>query len=237
MTASSRTLQKSAIFFRSPLGTSRSERQSRMSGWMPIERSSFTECCVGLVLSSPADEMNGTSVRWMKTEECLRQLVPELADGLEKGQALDVADGAADLDQHEVDAVVAGDHELLDGVGDVRDHLHGAAEIIAAPLAGEDVLVDAPGGDVVRSPRRDAGEALVVAEVEIGLRPVVGDEHLPVLVGAHGAGVDVQVGVELAQAHGIAARLKEGAESRRCKAFSEGGDHAAGNEDVPLHGL
>ncbi len=26
-------------------GTSRSERQSRMSGWMPIERSSFTECC------------------------------------------------------------------------------------------------------------------------------------------------------------------------------------------------
>ena len=36
------------------LGSGRSLRHSRMSGWMPMERSSFTECCVGLVLSSPA---------------------------------------------------------------------------------------------------------------------------------------------------------------------------------------
>ena len=110
---------------------------------MPIERSSFTECCVGLVFSSPALGMNGSSVRWMKTESPRRQLVAELADGLEERQALDVADRAADLDQHEVDALVARRHELLDGVGDVRDHLHGAAEIVAAPLLGEDVLVDA----------------------------------------------------------------------------------------------
>ena len=40
-------------------------------------------------------------------------------------------------------------HELLDGVGHVRDHLHGAAEIVAAPLAGKDLLVEPPGGDVV----------------------------------------------------------------------------------------
>ena len=39
---------------------------SRTSGWMPIERSSLTECWVGLVLSSPALGMKGTSVRWMK---------------------------------------------------------------------------------------------------------------------------------------------------------------------------
>ena len=57
MTASGLTLQKSAIFFLSLPGISRSERQSRMSGWMPIERSSLTECWVGLVFNSPADEM------------------------------------------------------------------------------------------------------------------------------------------------------------------------------------
>ena len=37
-------------------------RQSRMSGWMPISRISFTECCVGFVFSSPAVAMYGTSV-------------------------------------------------------------------------------------------------------------------------------------------------------------------------------
>ena len=106
---------------------------------MPIERSSFTECCVGLVFISPAVGMYGSSVRWMKHGVAARQLVAELADGLEERQALDVADRAADLDQHEVDALVAGsEHELLDGVGDVRDHLHGGAEVVAAPLLGED---------------------------------------------------------------------------------------------------
>ncbi len=36
-----------------------------------------------------------------------RQLVAELADRLEERQALDVADRAADLDQHEIEAVIA----------------------------------------------------------------------------------------------------------------------------------
>ena len=168
---------------------------------MPIERSSFTECWVGLVLSSPALGMKGTSVRWMNTECAARQLVAELADRLEEGQALDVADRAADLAQHEVDVLVAGGDEGLDRVGDVRDDLDGRAEIVAAPLLGDDLLIDAPGGDVVGLARRAAGEALVMAEVEIGLGAVVGDEHLAVLIGAHGPGIDIEIGVELAQAH------------------------------------
>ena len=39
------------------LGIGRSQRTSRTSGAMPMERSSFTECWVGLVLSSPAEGM------------------------------------------------------------------------------------------------------------------------------------------------------------------------------------
>ncbi len=108
----------------------------------------------------------------------------ELADRLEERQAFDVADGAADLAQHEIEVVVAVEDEILDGVGDVRNHLDGGAEIIAAPLLGEDVLIDAPGGDVVGLARRTAGEALVMTEVEIGLGAVVGDEHFAVLVRA-----------------------------------------------------
>jgi len=65
----------------------------------------------------------------------------------------------------------------------VRDHLDGGAEIVAAPLLGEDVLVDAAGGDVVLAGRRTAGEALVMAEVEIGLgadaRPLPSEETTP----------------------------------------------------------
>src|SRR5437588_820024 len=53
MTASVETSVKSAIFSRISSGTGRSERRTITSGWMPIARSSRTECWVGFVLSSP----------------------------------------------------------------------------------------------------------------------------------------------------------------------------------------
>ena len=65
-------------------------------------------------------------------------VVAELPDRLEEREDLDVADGAADLGDHDVDVVggQAGD-AVLDLVGDVRDHLHGLAEVVAAALVGE----------------------------------------------------------------------------------------------------
>ena len=150
-----------------------------------------------------------------------RQLVAELADRLEEGQALDVAHGAADLAQHEIDALIAGGDEGLDRVGDVGDHLHRGAEIVAAPLLADDLLIDAPGGDVVGLACRAPGEALVMAEVEIGLRAVVGDEHLAVLIGAHGPRIDVEIGVELAQANAIAACLQQRTKRRRSETLAE----------------
>ena len=104
------------------------------------------------------------------------------------GERFDVADGAADLAQEEIAILldVRGD-ELLDRVGDVGDDLDGGAEIVAAALAGDDLLVDAARSDVVRLAGGDAGEALVVTEIEVGLGAVVGDVDLAVLVGRHRA--------------------------------------------------
>ena len=65
ITASIGTLQNRAIFSRSSRLNGRSVRQISTSGWMPICRSRPTECCVGLVFSSPAALRYGTSVRWM----------------------------------------------------------------------------------------------------------------------------------------------------------------------------
>ena len=64
---------------------------------MPTLSSSFTECWVGLVFSSPAVGIQGTSVRCTNIARSRPELVAELADRLEERQALDVADRAADL--------------------------------------------------------------------------------------------------------------------------------------------
>ncbi len=125
------------------------------------------------------------------------QLGPQLADRLQERQRLDVAHGPADLGDQDIRARVLPQRPdpLLDRVGDVRDDLDGVAEEIASALLRDHVRVDGTGGHVGGPKEVLVDEALVVAEVEVGLAAVLGDEHLPVLEGVHRARVDVDVGV------------------------------------------
>ena len=92
------------------------------------------------------------------------------------------------------------------------DDLHGTAVVAAFALALEDVEKDLPGGDGGIAGKVLIDEALVVAEVEVGLGAILGDEDFAVLIGVHGAGVDVEIGVEFLDGHRIAARLQKPAQ-------------------------
>ena len=138
-----------------------------------MPRSSLTECCVGLVLISPEPPTIGHQRQVHVDAVVAAELDAQLADGLEERQRLDVADRAADLDHADVGAVGAELDAALDLVGDVRDHLHGRAEIVAAALLRDHALVDAAGGEVAVAAGGRAHEALVVAEVEVGLGAVL----------------------------------------------------------------
>src|SRR5205807_6335575 len=104
-------------------------------------------------------------------------------------------------------------------------------QILALPLLVDDVEVDAAGGGVVVARHLRAAEALVVAEIEIGLAAVVGDVDLAVLEGAHRPGVDVDVRVELEVGDLQPAVLQQGAQAGRREALAQRGDDAAGDED------
>jgi len=161
-------------------------------------------------------------------------LVPDLADRLQERLRLDVPDGAADLGDHHVD--LGPGHLLdpgLDLVGDVRDDLDSVAEVVAAPLLGDHAGVDLPGGDVGRAAQLGVEEPLVVADVEVGLGPVVGDEHLAVLERVHRARVDVQVRVQLLHIDPQATELEQPAQARGGEPLAEAGRHATGDEQMP----
>ncbi len=146
----------------------------------------------------------------------------ELPDRLNEGHDLDVAHRSPDLDDDDVDVLVfqAAD-AVLDLVGDVRDHLDGAPEEVAPALLLDHRAVDAPGRRVGALREALVDEALVVAEVEVGLAPVLGDEDLAVLARVHGARVDVDVGVELAHRDPQAPALEEPAEGGGGEALAE----------------
>ena len=103
---------------------------------------------------------------------------------------------------------------------------------VAAPLLGEHRLVDRAGGRVRLAGERHVDEALVVAEVEVGLAAVVGDEHLAVLEGVHRARVDVDVGVELLHRDPQAPGLEQPPERGGGEPLAEARRHSTGHEDV-----
>ena len=149
------------------------------------------------------------------------KLLAHLADGFKEWQRLDVADSAADFDNGDVRAVRRDlAHGVFDLVGDVGNNLNSLAEVVAAPLFQDDLLVDAAGGEVVVARKGRVRKALIVAEIEVGFSAVVGNKHFAVLEGRHGAGVDVEVGVKLHQVDAQAAALKQAANRGRRQAFA-----------------
>ena len=156
---------------------------------------------------------------------------PQLADRFVKCWAFKITDRAADLADHEILVSQVRQHEIFDGIRHMRDHLHGGAKIIAAPFGGNDALINAPAGDIVALPRVDTAKPLVMAKIQVGFRPIVGDEHLAMLRRAHRARVDVQIRVKLAQPHLVTMRLQYDGDTGRSYAFAKRRDNAARNKD------
>src|SRR5262249_5876083 len=96
----------------------------------------------------------------------------------------------------------------------------------------DDREINLAGGEVAIAAQRRVREALVMAQVKVGLGAVIEDVDLAVLVGAHGAGVDVDVRVKLLQAHAQAASLQPHADRGVGETLPERTDDAARDKDV-----
>ena len=162
------------------------------------------------------------------------QLPTQLADGLDKRQRLDVAHGASDLGDDEV-ILARGAQQLdiaLDFVGDMGDDLDRLAQVVATAFLVDDALIDASRRHVVGTRRLDVGEALIVAQVQVGLVAIDGDIAFAVLIGVQRPWVDVDVGVKLLAGHAIAAGEQQAGNARGDNALTQRRHHAAGDKDV-----
>ena len=71
---------------------------------------------------------------------------------------------------------------VFDFIGDVWHHLDGLSKIVATTFLVDDRLVDLAGGDGVGLGGADPREALVVAQIEVGLHTIDGDVAFAMLV-------------------------------------------------------
>jgi hypothetical protein len=79
----------------------------------------------------------------------------------------------------------------------VRNYLNGLTKIFTTTLACNHARVDLTGCDIGRSLKVAIEEALIVADIEIGLGAIIGDEDFTMLERVHCAWIDIEIRVEL----------------------------------------
>ena len=94
--------------------------------------------------------------------------------------------------------------------------LNGAAEKITAPLFGYQVEIDFSGGEVGSPGQLYVDESFIMAQIEVGLPAVSGHKDFTVLIGRHGARIDVEVRVQLDDGDGDSPAFQDA--SDRCDA-------------------
>ena len=164
-------------------------------------------------------------------------LAAHLPDGLDKGLALNIPYGPADLGDHDVGLRLAAHivDKPLDLIRDVRDGLYGRAQIRAPALLGDNIGVDLPGGQVGVLIQILVDEPLVMSQIQIRLRPVLGHIDLAVLIGTHGAGIYIDVGIQLLRRHLQSPCLQQPPQGGRRDAFSQSGNNAARHKNILCH--
>ncbi len=163
----------------------------------------------------------------MEEQAVAAALAGELTDSLQKGQPLDVAHGAANFDNMHVVFVRVQLDAALNFIGDMRDHLHGAPVIIPLPLLLQHVPVHLAGSDRAVLRQADVDEPLVMPQIQVGFRAVVGDEHFAMLNRIHRAGIDVQIRIQLLDRNRQPPAFEQSSQRSRCNPFSQPGNHAA----------
>src|SRR5439155_26067344 len=113
--------------------------------------------------------------------------------------------------------------------------LNRLTEIIAAALFVDYREIYSPRGPVVSLRQMRVREALVMAQIEIRLRAIVGNEDFAMLKRRHGSRIDVDIRVQFHQRHSQTASFQQAADRRRRQAFAQARHHATRYKDVFRH--
>ena len=157
-----------------------------------------------------------------------------LAHGFQKRQTFDIAHGSPDFGDDHIRWILGARHGKdisLDFIGDMRNHLNGGAQVFAPALPVDHGFVYASAGHVAGLGEIFIDKAFIMSQVQIGFRAVVGHKHLAMLVGVHGAGIDVDIRIKLLNAHAQSPALQQPPQGRRRDALAQRGDNAAGYKD------
>ena len=103
----------------------------------------------------------------------------------------------------------------------MRHYLNGLPQVFTLALFGDDIIIDTAGGNVIGTGGGYIEKTLIMPQVQVGLRSVIGHIALTVFIGVKRTGVYINIGIELLDGDLKAPGLQQFAQRSRNDAFSE----------------
>ena len=121
---------------------------------------------------------------------------PELSNGFQKRQALDITNRTADFANDNIDTLPHFTDMALDFICYVRNNLNRSTQIITTPFFLNNIMINFPSGHVVHTAHFSLGEPFVMSQVKIRFRPIIRHKDFPMLERIHRSGIDVYIRVQ-----------------------------------------
>ncbi len=109
--------------------------------------------------------------------------------------------------------------------------LNGLTQILTTTLFVDHRIIDAPRGVVAFLAQAYRRITLVVAQIKVGFGPVVGNVNLAVLKGIHGAGINVDVRIQLLESNTQTPAFQQRANRSGSQSLAQRGENSAGDEN------
>ena len=149
--------------------------------------------------------------------------MPKLPDSFQERLAFNIAYRTADFDDGDVRFRRARIpiETALNFIGNMWNNLYRTAAEISSPLLLEHRPVNLSGSHIGILIQTFVDEPLIMPQIQIRFRPIVSDEHFPVLDRVHGSGVDINIGVKFLHGDLEAPGFQKAAEGCGCDTFSK----------------
>ena len=105
-------------------------------------------------------------------------------------------------------------------------------QILAFTLLAQDFAIDFTSGDIRVFIEIDVNKTLIMPQIKIRLGSIICDKHFSMLVRAHGAGINVDIGVKLLNRNLETAILQKPAQASCHNPFPDRRNYTAGDKNI-----
>ena len=135
----------------------------------------------------------------------------ELPNRFNKGKSLDITHNAADFRYYVVVAILFAQelNATLDFVRNMRDYLHGFAQIVPAPFLANNRLINTSRGYIIAPRRLHIEETFVMTQVQIRFASVIRYVAFAVFIRIKRSRIDIDIGIELLNRYFVATCLEQ----------------------------